>query len=162
VNRAGVIVTVTVLLAVATAVAWCASSLSDAKHSAADATADTAECNRLADQIRSARQSPTTASTGGDDIGARLTRAATAAELGEDAVARVAQQPPRKGRRATQVVLRSVTLRQALSFVADLVGHDRAGPTLESLQLSTAAAAGGDDDWDAELLVSQPDRHGTP
>ncbi len=165
-RRAVAIVSAALVLAVASAAAWCGSTLSDAKQAAADAAADTADCRRLADQVAAARRAPASGGPATDDLGPRLERALAAADVDAEALARVAPQPPRPiagtglARRSTQVELRLVTVRQALSFVSALVADGPAGVTLDSFRLTTPAAdagapPGGDDDWDVELSVSQ-------
>ena len=164
--RAGWIIAATVALALGGAGAWSGSTLSDAKQAAADAAADTAACRRLADQIVSLRASPSATRPADDDLGPRLERAMAAADIDADALARVAPQPPRPvgqtgvAVRSTQVALRRVTLKAALSFVGNLVGDGRRGLTLETFELTVpatepGAAADAGDEWDVDLSVSQ-------
>ncbi len=153
-TRAGWVVTAAVAAALAGAAAWAASSLGDAEQAAADAAADTAACRRLVGQITAMGEGAAPADAGGEDVGPRIERAMAAAEIDADALTRVAPQPPRQGRRSTQVGLRSVTLRQALSFVSALVNGR--GVSLESFRLTVPAAEGtSDGEWDVELSVSQ-------
>jgi hypothetical protein len=169
--RAGWIFGAALALALGGAGAWSGSTLSDAKQAAADAAADTAACRRLAEQITAARSWPATSRPAGDDIGPRLERAMAAADVDAEALARVAPQPPRPvgqtgtAVRSTQVALQRITLKQALAFVANLVGERRGGLTLESFDLTVPTAEPGGvavngpgdtgTEWDVDLSVSQ-------
>ena len=169
-TRAAWILVATVAIALAAAVAWSASTLADARQQAADAAADTAACRQLSGRIATLRHATTGPANGGE-LGPLLEAALSTAEVEADAVARVAPQPPARtadggpARRSTQIALRAVTLHQALSFVAALTAGP-GGVRLDTFRLTVpnADAGGpplgvappGDDEWDAELSVSQP------
>ena len=112
---------------------WCARVLDRHRQSALAATADLQVCRDLAADIRRLQERPTLADDRAnpmEQLTGRIQTAVEQAGVTLDQIIRIHHQPPRRVRdtayeeRPTEVMLRRLTLRQAVGFLCGMTEQD--------------------------------------
>lgn len=160
-----------VAAALVTLAAWGYHRMTAARDAAAESTRALADCERLANRIKTLRAAPAAAAErepGSDELARQVERAAEAARLPARAVVRIDPEPPRRlpgtpyREAPTQVRLRRVTMRQLFTFLhalcggegADVAARGGAGLGVRSVRLTAPRGLESGGAWDVESTLS--------
>ena len=151
------IVVPALLLILLVSVGWSYTIYADARGGASSAAADEAESARLVGRIEQLRQRPAVAGTRElrvTELTARVEEAAAKAGCPEGSIVRIDPEGARRVEdsayveKPTQVLVRGVTMQQALTFLHSLAAGD-GGLRLKSTRLATVPGEEGDR-WQVE------------
>lgn len=145
----------------AAAAVGCWTSLVDSRDAALTAAADLKAARRSADRIVSARRSTPVA--GGlrpeREQRRRIDVAAGRADIAPEAFETIEEQPGRRigntgyEERPTQVVIREVSLQQAVTFLHAVAGESQ-GVSVKSIRLTASREQDASDRWRAEATLA--------
>lgn len=142
---------------------WSYRHLDQQRRVAREASADLAEVQRFAQQIRAMRQRPAVAGSREmelNELTQRIERAAEEAQIAASSLVRIWPQPARRAgdspykEKPTQILLRHVTLEQLVGFLHHLSEGEGSNLTVQRLRIVAPRHNEHGDRWTVETTVT--------